>query len=193
MFTAWFPQCCPPTLVTRRMDDIKAFIEEQGEIVVKPLDGMGGTSVFKLGRDEPNTNVILETLTRNGRRYTMAQRFIGEISGGDKRVLLVDGEPVPFALARVPPEGDFRGNLAAGAIGQGRELTDKDRWICSQVGPTLRERGLVFVGLDIIGEYLTEINVTSPTCIRELDAIYSLDIAGQLMEAITKHVARRAR
>jgi len=191
LFTAWFPQCCPPTLVARRMDDIKAFVEEQGEIVVKPLDGMGGMSIFRLGRGEPNTNVILETLTRNGRRFAMAQRFIDQISHGDKRVLLVDGEPVPYALARVPSPSDFRGNLAAGATGEGRELDERDRWICAEVGPELRERGLIFVGLDIIGEYLTEINVTSPTCIRELDAIYSLDIAGQLMDAIAARVDKR--
>jgi len=185
-FTAWFPQCCPPTLVSRSMRDFRDFLDEHGDIVVKPLDGMGGTSVFRVSRDDPNINVIFETLTGRDKRYAMAQRFIPEISAGDKRVLMVDGEPLPYALARVPGAHDTRGNLAAGAAGQGVELGARERWIANEVGPSLRERGLVFVGLDIIGDYLTEINVTSPTCIRELDRIYDLDIAGRLMDTLAR-------
>jgi len=193
MFTAWFPQCCPPTLVSREGARLKAFLKEQEDIVIKPLDGMGGASIFRLGVDEPNINVIFETLTRNGTRFAMAQRFIPEISKGDKRILLIDGEPVPHALARVPAEGDLRGNLAAGAKGVGTELSPRDRWICHQVGAELKRRGLLFVGLDVIGDYLTEINVTSPTCIRELDALFGLDIAGTLMDLIERKVAEGGR
>ncbi len=188
MFTAWFPQCCPPTLVSRDSARLKEFLSEQKDIVIKPLDGMGGASIFRLGRGEPNVNVIFETLTRRGTRFAMAQRFIAEISKGDKRILLIDGEPVPHGLARVPAEGDLRGNLAAGAKGVGADLSQRDKWICAQVGPELKRRGLLFVGLDVIGEFLTEINVTSPTCIRELDALYGLDIAGKLMNLIERKV-----
>ena len=188
MFTAWFPQCIPPTLVTRDAGRIRAFLAEQGDIVVKPLWGMGGASVFRLRTDDPNIGVVIETLTEFGTRYAMAQRFLPEIRDGDKRILLIDGEPVDWALARVPKPGETRGNLAAGGEGIGVPLSERDRWICAQVGPTLREKGLVFVGLDVIGDYLTEINVTSPTCIRELDKIYNLDIAGQLMDAIASHL-----
>lgn len=184
LYTAWFPQCCAPTLVSREAAQIKAFLDEQGDIVLKPLGGMGGASVFRLSAGDLNTNVIIETLTDHGQRFAMAQRFLPEIAKGDKRILMIDGEPVPYALARIPAPGESRGNLAAGGRGEGVELTDRDRWICQQVGPALRERGLIFVGLDVIGDYLTEINVTSPTCIRELDAIYGLDIAGQLMDCI---------
>ena len=191
LFTAWFPQCCPPTLVSRRHADLRAFLDEHQQIVVKPLDGMGGASVFRVGKGDPNTSVIFETLTSHQRRFAMAQRFVPEIVDGDKRILMIDGEAVPFALARVPAVGEARGNLAAGASGVGRELGERERWICRQVGPALRERGLLFVGLDVIGDYLTEINVTSPTCIRELDKLYSLDIAGQLMETIAAKLARR--
>jgi len=183
-FTAWFAQCCPPTLVSRRKGDIKAFLEEHGDIVVKPLEGMGGRSVFRVTRGNPNTNVIIETLTGDERRFAMAQRFIPEIVHGDKRILMIDGEPIPYALARIPAADDTRGNLAVGATGIGVDLDDRDRWICAEVGPALREKGLLFAGLDVIGEYLTEINVTSPTCIRELEGIYGIDIAGQVMAAI---------
>ncbi len=193
MFTAWFPQCCPPTLVSREGARLKAFLKEHKDMVIKPLDGMGGASIFRLGVGEPNMNVIFETLTRNGTRFAMAQRFIPEISNGDKRILLIDGEPVPHALARVPAEGELRGNLAAGAKGVGVELSQRDRWICRQVGAELKRRGLLFVGLDVIGDYLTEINVTSPTCIRELDALFGLDIAGTLMDLIQRKVAEGAR
>jgi glutathione synthase len=189
MFTAWFPQCCPPTLVSRDSARLKEFLSEQKDIVIKPLDGMGGASIFRLGRGEPNVNVIFETLTGHQTRFAMAQRYIADISKGDKRILLIDGEPVPHALARVPAEGDLRGNLAAGAKGVGADLSQRDMWICAQVGPELRRRGLLFVGLDVIGDFLTEVNVTSPTCIRELDALYGLDIAGQLLDMIQRKVA----
>ena len=184
LYTAWFSSCCPPTLVSRCTQRLNDFLDEFGDIVVKPLNGMGGASVFRLRQDDPNRNVILETITDNGQRSTMAQRYLPEISEGDKRILMVNGEPFPYALARIPAPGESRGNLAAGGTGKGVELTERDRWICAQLGPSLREMGLLFVGLDVIGDYLTEINVTSPTCIRELDALYRVDIAGQLMDVI---------
>ncbi len=191
LFTAWFPQCCPPTLVTRRDGEIRAFLREHGDIVVKPLDGMGGTSIFRLRDGDPNTSVIIETMTRNEGRYVMAQRFIPEILKGDKRILLIDGEPVPYALARIPAPGETRGNLAAGGRGEGVALGERDRWICAQVGPVLRERGLLFVGLDVIGDYLTEVNVTSPTCLRELESIYGLDIKSDVLDAVVARCRRR--
>jgi glutathione synthase len=190
MYTAWFAQCCPPTLVTREMSRLYEFLRIEKEIIVKPLDGMGGASIFRVSDGEANTNVIFETMTQHQSRFIMAQRFVPEIRDGDKRVLLIDGEPVPYALARVPAEGDARGNLAAGAKGVGVELGERERWIASEVGPVVRDKGLLFVGLDIIGEHLTEINVTSPTCIRELDAIYGLDIGAQLMDAIESKLER---
>lgn len=186
--STWFPQCTPPTLVCRDQNRLRGFLNEHGDIILKPLDAMGGASIFRVRKDDPNASVIFETLTEHGSRYAMAQRFIPEISAGDKRILLIDGEPVPFALARVPAEGETRGNLAAGGKGVGVELTERDYWICEQVAPRLREMGLLFVGLDVIGDYLTEVNITSPTCIRELDALYDLDIAGQLMDVIEKHI-----
>ena len=188
VFTAWFPQCCPPTLITRDEGRIRAFQAKHGKIVVKPLDGMGGMMVFVLEKGDPNTSVVLETLTDQGRRLAVAQRYIPEIKDGDKRILLIDGEPVPYALARVPAPGESRGNLAAGGTGIGVALTERDRWICAQVAPTLNAKGLSFVGLDVIGDWLTEINVTSPTCIRELDKLYKLDIAGQLMDALARRL-----
>ncbi|MDX9767440.1 MAG: glutathione synthase [Ectothiorhodospiraceae bacterium] len=190
LFAAWFPDCCPPLLVTRDMARIRAFLNAQGDIVVKPLDGMGGASVFRLRQNDPNTGVILETSTDHGRRTVMAQRFLPEYVDGDKRILLIDGEPVPQALARIPAAGESRANLAAGGTGVGVDLTERDRFICAQVGPVLRDKGLLFVGIDVIGDYLTEINVTSPTCIRELDKIYGLDIAGTLMDAIARRLGR---
>ncbi len=183
-YTAWFPQCAPAGLISRSRHDLKAFLEEQGKVVLKPLDGMGGKSIFVVDRTDPNTNVILETLTEYGARFALAQRYIPEISDGDKRILLIEGEPVPFALARIPGPGEFRGNLVAGARGVGRELTPRDRWLCEEVGPVLKRMGVMFAGLDVIGDYLTEINVTSPTGIRELDRAFDIDIAGLLMEAI---------
>jgi len=183
-FITQFPQCCVPTLVTRRSAEIKAFVSEQGLSVVKPLDGMGGESIFQIRPDDPNLNVILETITGDDRELVMAQRFIPEISAGDKRIIVVDGEPVPWALARLPGAGEFRGNLARGGTGKGVALSERDRWICGQVAPELKRRGIVFAGLDVIGDWLTEINVTSPTCIRELDAEFGLNIAGQLFDAL---------
>ena len=184
LYTAWFPECCPPTRVSRDIQILKEFLAEHGDIIVKPLDGMGGASVFRVQQQDPNLNVILETITGNGTISAMAQRYIPEITAGDKRILMIDGEPFPHALARIPASGETRGNLAAGGRGEGVDLSKRDRWICAQVGPALREQGLLFVGLDVIGDYLTEINVTSPTCIRELDKLYNADIAGQLMDAI---------
>ena len=189
-FALHFPQCCPPTLVARDPARLKTFLNEHHDIVVKPLDGMGGASVFRLRQNDPNLNVILETLTGHGRRSTMAQRYIPEVTAGDKRILLIDGEPVPYALARIPQAGETRANLAAGGRGEGVALGERDRWICAQVAPRLREMGLLFVGLDVIGEYLTEINVTSPTCARELDAQFGLDIGGDLMAAIEGRLRR---
>jgi glutathione synthase len=185
LYTAWFQQCCPPTRVSRDQQLLKEFLNTHQDIILKPLNGMGGASVFRVRLGDPNVNVILETITDNGKETVMAQRYIPEIREGDKRILMIDGEPFPYALARIPAAGETRGNLAAGGTGKGVELTDNDLWICSQVGPSLREQGLLFVGLDVIGPYLTEINVTSPTCIRELDKLYNTDIASQVIDAIT--------
>lgn len=187
---ALFPECCVPTLVTRDTDELKGFVREQGDVILKPLDAMGGASVFRLREGDPNTNVVIETLTALGQRYAMAQRYIPEIRDGDKRILLVDGEPVPYALARIPMAGETRGNLAAGGTGKGVALSERDRWIADRVGPMLRERGVLFAGIDVIGAYLTEVNITSPTCIRELDAQFGLDIAGQLLDRIEARLAR---
>jgi glutathione synthase len=192
VFTAWFPQCCAPTLITRDMADMKAFLVEHGKIVCKPLYGMGGRSIFAIDQGDKNANVIFETLTEYGTRYAIVQRYIPDIvRTGDARVLLIDGEAVPFALARIPSGEDNRGNLAAGAKGVGRPLNDRDRWLAAQIGPTLAERGMLFVGLDVIGDYVTEINVTSPTGVRELDKQFKLDIAGQLMTAIERRLQAR--
>ena len=184
-----FPDCCPPMVVSRDAAVLRGFIAEHGLCVLKPLDGMGGRSIFQVRDGEPNLNVILETLTAGGRDLAMAQRYLPEIKEGDKRILLVDGEPVPYCLARIPQGGEFRGNLAAGGRGEGRPLSERDRWIAARVGPELKKRGMIFVGLDVIGDYLTEVNVTSPTCIRELDLQFGLNIAGLLFDAIE---ARRA-
>jgi glutathione synthase len=184
LFTAWFAELCPATLVTRQAEDIRGFLREHGTIILKPLGSMGGASIFKVTANDPNTNVIIETLTDSGARFAMVQRFVPEINLGDKRILLIDGEPVPYALARIPAQGETRGNLAAGARGEGVVLSDADLHICARLGPEMRRRGLVFVGLDVIGDCLTEVNVTSPTCIRELDEIYGLDIAAQIMDAV---------
>lgn len=189
LYTAWFPQCCPPTLVSRKKYLIREFQQQHQDIILKPLDGMGGASIFRVKHDDPNFSVIIETLTDHGRKSVMAQKFIPEIIDGDKRILMINGEPVPYALARIPAEGETRGNLAAGGRAEGRPLTERDRWICQQVGPTLREKGLLFVGLDVIGDYLTEINVTSPTCIRELDSQFSLNIAAELMDCIEQQLS----
>lgn len=188
--TAWFPHCTAPTLVTRDARRLRDFLGEHEDIILKPLDTMGGHSIFRLRPGDPNISVVIEAITHYGTQLVMAQRYIPEIIDGDKRILLIDGEPVPFMLARVPQAGETRGNLAAGGTGVGRPLAERDRWICAQVGPLLRRKGLLFVGLDVIGDYLTEINITSPTCIRELDKLYGLDIAGQLMDCIAGKLAR---
>ncbi len=184
VFATQFPECCPPVLVSADMARLKEFHGEHRDVIFKPLDGMGGDAIFRAREDDPNVSVILETLTGHGRQSIMAQRFIPAISEGDKRILCIDGEPVPYCLARVPLSGETRGNLAAGGTGRPQPLGDRDRWIAAQVGPVLREKGLIFAGLDVIGDYLTEINVTSPTCIREIDAGFDLDIGGDLMECI---------
>jgi len=184
LYTAWFSHCGPPTRVTRDIGRLKEFLDEHGDIIVKPLDGMGGASVFRVQEGDPNLNVILETITANGMTSAMAQRYIPEITAGDKRILMINGEPFPHALARIPASGETRGNLAAGGRGEGVDLSKRDLWICAQVGPALREQGLMFVGLDVIGDYLTEINVTSPTCIRELDSLYNADIASQFLDTV---------
>lgn len=193
MFIAQFPQCCTPFLVSRNSKRLRDFVSaryqaERQDVILKPLDGMGGASIYRVNPQDPNLSVILETITEHDTRTVMAQQFIPEITQGDKRVLLIDGEAVPFALARVPASGETRGNLAAGGTGIGIELSERDRWICQQVGPALKQQGILFAGIDIIGDYLTEINITSPTCIRELDQIYSLDIAGDLMTCIAQHL-----
>ena len=184
LFATQFPQCCPPLLVACSENKLKAFHQEHEDVIYKPLDGMGGTSIFRVKRDDPNLSVVIETLTNGGQRQIMAQKYIPEITNGDKRILLIDGKPVDYVLARVPAIGESRGNLAAGGSGVAQELTDRDRWICDEIGPSLVERGLIFVGLDVIGDYLTEINVTSPTCLREIDRAFNLDIAGDLMDCI---------
>lgn len=189
LYTAWFPHCCAPTLVTREPRRLRAFLQEQNQIILKPLDGMGGVSIFRLRQDDPNLSVILETMTANSGRYVMAQRYLPEIVQGDKRILVINGEPVPYALARIPAKGETRGNLAAGGTAEGRPLTQRDRWIAQQVGPRLRAKGLIFAGLDVIGDYLTEINVTSPTCIQELDKQFGLNISAQLMDRIEERVS----
>jgi glutathione synthase len=187
-YTAWFPDCAPLTLITRSMADLKEFMLEHERIVVKPLDGMGGRSIFVVRKGDNNANVIFETLTDNGRRFAMAQVYIPEITDGDKRILVVDGKPVPYLLARIPSAEDNRGNLATGAKGEGRPLSKRDQEICDRVGPVLRERGVLFAGLDVIGDYLTEINVTSPTGIREIDKAFDINIAGLLFDAIEKRL-----
>ena len=194
VFTAWFPQCCAPTLVTRDMAQMAAFAAEHGKIVVKPLHGMGGHSIFVVGTGDKNARVVFETLTGDGSRFAIVQQYLPDIVvGGDSRVLLIDGEPVAYALSRIPDAGDNRGNLAAGATGIGRPLNERDRWLCQQIGPALRAAGMLFVGLDVIGGYVTEINVTSPTGVRELDRQFKLDIGRLLMEAIERRLSTRSR
>jgi glutathione synthase len=192
-YTAWFPDCCAPTLITRDMGAMQAFLAEHAHVVCKPLDGMGGRSIFVIQAGDKNARVVFETLTDYGRRYAMVQRYLPEIvESGDSRILLIDGEPVPHALARMPSAEDHRGNLVAGAKGVGRALTDRDRWLCSRIGPVMRERGMLLVGLDVIGGFVTEINVTSPTGIRELDRQFGLDIGATLIDAVLARIARAA-
>ena len=183
-FATEFPQCCPELLVSQDHSRILDFIKQYKDVVVKPLDGMGGQSIFRIKQGDPNTNVILETLTDDGQIPIMTQVFIPKVSAGDKRILLIDGEPVSSGLLRIPAKGELRGNLAAGGTGKVAPLTDRDYWICEQVAPTLVAKGLIFVGIDVIGDYLTEINVTSPTCIREIDKATGLNISSTLMDCI---------
>ena len=191
LFATQFTQCTPPTVVSRRADVLREFAALHGDVILKPLDGMGGTSIFRHRVGDPNLSVILETLTLNGTQQIMAQGYLPAIKDGDKRILMIDGEPVDYCLARIPAQGETRGNLAAGGRGEARPLSEKDRWIAAQVGPTLREKGLLFVGLDVIGEHLTEINVTSPTCIREIDNAFGTNIGALLMDAIERKLAAR--
>ena len=191
-YTSWFPQCTPPSLVTRSRTALIEFLKEHNKVVLKPFDGMGGRSIFVVTAGDLNTNVIIETLTNHGERFTLAQRYIPEIVNGDKRVLLIDGEPIDYALARIPAPGESRGNLVMGARAEGRPLTERDRWLSLQVGPTLAAKGVLFAGLDVIGDYLTEINVTSPTGIRELDRQFNIDIAAMLIDAIDRKLAAKA-
>jgi glutathione synthase len=186
VFATQFPDCCPPVLVSRDSVKLREFHQQYGDVIFKPLDGMGGSRIFRCRQDDPNVGVILETLTEMGSQTIMAQRYISEITEGDKRILVIDGEPVPYCLARIPAKGETRGNLAAGGTGVAQPLSEQDRWIVSQIAPTLREKGLLFVGLDVIGNYLTEINVTSPTCAREIDKAYGTNIGDLLMSAIAR-------
>lgn len=189
VFATEFPQCTPPLLVSRSLKRLKGFLQEHQDVVFKPLDGMGGTSIFRVKADDQNLNVILETLTQYGSQTIMAQKYLADISDGDKRVLIVDGEVIPYCLARIPSASDFRGNLAAGGRGEVRPLSDRDQWIAKQIAPTLVERGLLFVGLDIIGDYLTEINVTSPTCVQEIDRAQNTAIGDKLIAAINRRLS----
>lgn len=191
LFATLFPELTPTTLVSRRADLIREFAAKHDDIILKPLDGMGGTAIFRHRKGDPNLSVILESLTDHGSQQIMVQKYLPAIKEGDKRILMIDGEPVPYSLARIPASGETRGNLAAGGRGVAQPLSDSDRHIAATVGPELRKRGLLFVGLDVIGDKLTEINVTSPTCIREIDAAYDTDIAGQLMQAIERILNNR--
>ena len=190
LYTAWFAEHTPTTLVTRRADKLRPFHAKHKDVILKPLDGMGGASIFRMKEDDANVGVIIETLTAHGSQYCMAQTYLPAIKDGDKRVLVVDGEPVPYCLARIPAQGETRGNLAAGGRGEARPLSEADWAIARAVGPTLKEKGLIFVGLDIIGDRLTEINVTSPTCIREIEAAFDVSITGMLMDAIERRLGR---
>ncbi len=190
LFSAWFPELTPASLVSRRSEQIRRFIDAEQDVVIKPLGGMGGASIFRIRAGDPNTGVIIETLTDHGRQYAMVQRFVPQIRDGDKRILMIDGSAVPYVLARVPGKGENRGNLAAGGSGRPQPLGEEDRHIAEIVGPVLRERGIVFAGLDVIGDRLTEINVTSPTCIRELDRAYGINIAGDLLDVIAARLGR---
>jgi glutathione synthase len=188
-FATHFPQCCPPLIVSSNPQLLRDFYDTHGDVVVKPLDGMGGEAIFRVKKGDPNFSVILETLTQHGKTTIMAQKFIPQISAGDKRILMVNGKPIPYGLARIPPAGETRGNLAAGGRGVAQVLNERDLWIANEIGPELVRRGLLFVGLDVIGDYLTEINVTSPTCAREIDAAFDTDITGQLMQAVAEQLA----
>lgn len=190
LFALNFPELIPKTLVSSNNEKLSVFINDNVDVVVKPLDGMGGTNIFKLKKGDDNEEVLLK-LTNNGQRYIMAQEFLPEIKHGDKRILLINGKPVDYALARMPAEGNFKGNLAAGAIGVGQPLSERDRFLCKQIAPILIEKELIFVGLDVIGDYITEINVTSPTCIRELDSQFGLNISSELLDVVEEKLALR--
>ncbi|MCY4472846.1 MAG: glutathione synthase [Kistimonas sp.] len=192
-FATLFPECSPPSLISRNMNRLRDFLHKENDVVYKPLDGMGGASVFRVRKGDPNLGVILETLTNHGQRQIIAQVFIPDITRGDKRILLVDGEPSPWALARVPQKGEHRGNLAAGALGVSQPLSERDLWISRQVGPVVREKGLLFVGLDVIGDWLTEVNVTSPTGLRQLEQERDDDSAERLMDVIAAQLKRPRR
>ena len=191
VYATAFPQCCPPVLISRDVKKLRAFVDEHQHVIFKPLDGMGGTSIFNVKAGDPNLGVILEVLNDFGKNQVMVQRYIPEIKQGDKRILIIDGKPVDYALARIPSEGEHRGNLAAGGRGEAQPLSDRDRWIVSQIADDLVTRGLIFVGIDVIGDYLTEINVTSPTCIQEINRAYGLDIAGDLMNVIEQKLSQK--
>lgn len=188
LFAIQFPHCCPPLRVSNNSDRLREFHQQHQDVIFKPLDGMGGSGIFRCKPDEPNLGVIFETLTENGQQYIMAQKFIPDIKNGDKRILVVNGKAIPYALARVPSQGETRGNLAAGGTGRPQPLTERDRWIVAEVAPTLIEKNLFFVGLDVIGDYLTEINVTSPTCAREIDNAYDTQIGKTLMLALEQQL-----
>lgn len=190
-FTEAFPQFSPECVISRNPQHIKQFAKQFEKVIIKPMDGMGGTSIFKTGKNDQNLNVIIETVTNNGTRTTMAQEFIPEIVDGDKRILIINGKPVPYSLARIPSAEDFRGNLAKGGRGEGRPLTEDDYKICDVVGSKLKEMGIIFAGIDVIGKHLTEVNVTSPTCIRELDKQFNLNIAGQMFDEIETLIERK--
>ncbi len=190
LFTAWFSEYTPDTLVTRSQKQIREFLAQHKDIILKPLDGMGGASIFRVKADDANIGVICETLTEHGSRFAMVQNYVPEITQGDKRVLVVDGEVIPYCLARIPQNGETRGNLAVGGRGEARPLSESDLKIAQAVAPTLKEKGLIFVGLDIIGDKLTEINVTAPTCVKEIEAAYDISITGILFDAIEKRLAK---
>lgn len=190
LFISWFPQCCPPTIVTCEAKQVRDFLHEYRDIICKPLSGMGGRSIFRVQKKDPNLNVIIEALTHDGKEYMLAQRYIPEIKQGDKRIILIDGVPIPYALARIPAPGETRANIHVGGRGIGVKLTKRDYWICEQIGPVLREKGLLFVGIDVIGDYLTEINVTSPTCVRQLDEQFGINICSGLMDCIVAKLGR---
>ncbi|MCF6345818.1 MAG: glutathione synthase [Thiomicrorhabdus sp.] len=192
LFASWFPECIPPTLVSANPAQLKTFISDHIDTILKPLDAMGGASIFRVKQDDPNISVIIETMTDYGKHHIMAQRYLPEIKDGDKRILLINGEPLDYTLARIPAQGETRGNIAAGGTGVGMEITERERWLCQQIAPTLQAKGLYFVGLDVIGDYITEINVTSPTCIRELDKQFDLNIAGLLFDCLEFTILKRS-
>jgi glutathione synthase len=190
LFTAWFAELTPKTLVTRNAKQIRQFLAQEKDMIIKPLDGMGGSSIFRVQENDPNVGVIIETLTSHGQQYTMVQEYMPAIKDGDKRILIVNGEPMPYCLARIPAQGETRGNLAAGGRGEARPLSASDKLIAETIAPELKKRGLYFVGLDVIGDKVTEINVTSPTCIREIEAAYPINISGKLMDAIEEQLGQ---